>query len=249
MAETTQLVFEGNQLTLVTTIVEKRKVALNETLLRVNQKPSTTIIPNVFKVATNPTTLISHSTGSEVYVTRLAFVPFKMVYRDTPKADPILGDIYEPVFLPNGWQTTGLVGEKVQDLKLFGNSSSFTAWFATTYVPGQPVPSNCYLYLCHLRELFIPPLPNIFDDGRICMGEQWMNNKTGGYIDKASQILNALQSFSTSLWNSHLAFESKKLFCCINKDKYFVHDLQPGRFVKTLDIAGPAFLGSWTPFS
>lgn len=62
---------------------------------------------------------------------------------------------------------------------------------------------NCYMYLVHQNELYVLPYPNIFDDGRVCMGEEWDNN-SGKLGDLIKALISSYNSFYSSKMTDHL---------------------------------------------
>jgi hypothetical protein len=253
MSQKTQIVFEdGKFQELTTTITEDRRtLALPAELIKAQQKSHNTVIKNVFKVSTFPSTLIVHSTGSCCYMIPLLGIPWKQYYIKKEEKGEVFPDKYRrPYFLTNGHQTPIHKDEvekiDVVSTTLFGTNSPFRAFMALTFTSNGNIGSN-YLFLSYNGELYVPPLPNIFSDGRICMGQTFDNYKSGGFVDHASIATWTLSSFSASIWGSHLLTQFSSEFCAIDKENVFAHTQYPEKTVKRLMKNAPAFLGKWTP--
>lgn len=74
---------------------------------------------------------------------------------------------------------------------------------------------HCYLMAYYNKEFRKIPYPNVFDDGRICMGNTWDNNPTTGQGIFAD-FKKAYDSFHTTAMNDHLVITAS--FTYFNKD-------------------------------
>lgn len=102
---------------------------------------------------------------------------------------------------------------------------------------------SCYLYLYRDSELYHFPYPNLFSDGRICMGTVWDTNPTPAK-DKLGNFLHAYASFFQSVCSSHLL--------TANFQKFFIRNLSGWVYPSTDQLArhlvsnGPAFMQGFT---
>lgn len=66
-----------------------------------------------------------------------------------------------------------------------------------------PQPANAFLYLYRNRELFRVSYPNIYTDGRVCMGPEW-DNQRGLGKDVMSDFIEAYNTFYATIMSNHL---------------------------------------------
>jgi hypothetical protein len=98
-----------------------------------------------------------------------------------------------------------------------------TTYFVVSYkIPAEgspPVPGACYLLTYRNNAFYRFPYPNLFDDGRICMGHEWEENMSGGFKTIQDTMVHCYQSFLASSLNSDLVrITTPELFSKSSKD-------------------------------
>lgn len=249
-----KIVFEDGKFVEITTTETRRAVALLPELFKAQQKPHSLLVRKILKISAYPADLVVHATGSRVYIIPLAKLPWKQYYSKKPESLYYFpSKQLVPLFQIQGPQTIlDPAFKETHELKettFFDRAagSPFKAYLVLTFnTSGSPV--QPYLFISYAGELYVPPLPNIYSDGRVCMGPTWDHDKTGPYgQDDASILTHLIQSFSTSTWNNHLVLDISRDFCALTEDRVPIMNLNPKEMVRHLTKNAPAFLGPWTP--
>lgn len=71
----------------------------------------------------------------------------------------------------------------------------------------QIAPDDCYLHLRHKdnpKRFIVPHWPNVYNNGKVCMGSEWDHNKSRGHPANIEIFENAIHSFMTTVMNDHL---------------------------------------------
>lgn len=105
------------------------------------------------------------------------------------------------------WSQVDVPGAILMDqpFPLNPNECGFYSFFAVAFTPNSTTPGNAYLLHLKNGEFFKLPYPNIYDDGRICMGRSWENDKTGGFQTLLDITAHSYNSFLTTSLNADLA--------------------------------------------
>lgn len=135
------------------------------------------------------------SKTSIVVATELKQLPFKTWWKLLPGGKD----------LTPTWTDTGLRGCVRIDDPWVMPANLGQLIFAVKFArgTGRPTPENGLLYVYRNKELFHLPYPNNYEDGRICMGDEWDRNRATGK-DLVSDFLHAHTSFHSTIANSHL---------------------------------------------
>jgi hypothetical protein len=91
----------------------------------------------------------------------------------------------------------------------------FAVQFNRTITPAYP--EACYLFLYREGELYWFPYPNLFDNGKVCMGEEW-DRKPTLKKDLITDFIHAHTTFHQTQMNDHLTTQNtQKLFArCVD---------------------------------
>lgn len=76
----------------------------------------------------------------------------------------------------------------------------------STGIPGNYACENCYLLAKNLQtgDYLAFYYPNVYDNGRICMGHTWDSTKDRSANDVIGRMVHAYNSFHTTVMNNHL---------------------------------------------
>lgn len=101
---------------------------------------------------------------------------------------------------------------------------------------GAAFPNKPYLFQYYKKELFSLPYPNIYEDGRICMGPDWERNK-GRHKDVMSEFIAAHSSFHATVATEHLVSGyTYELFSVDLESKWIVPE-NPHRYLRPCSAA------------
>jgi hypothetical protein len=128
-----------------------------------------------------------------VAIVELDKLPFK-TYFELLDSDPT---ILVPVLLPHRgtimiddpWKP-GDVGKLIFALKFTRNDD------------GVNLPNNCYFWIVADGELRKLPYPNTYEDGRICMGNEWQASANKGGV--VPSMIHAVDTFFSTAMNKDL---------------------------------------------
>lgn len=82
-------------------------------------------------------------------------------------------------------------------------------YFAEQFRREDSWPECCYLFLYREGELHWFPYPNLFDNGKICMGDDW-DHKPTLYKDMITDFIHAHTTFHQTQMNDHLTSENTR---------------------------------------
>lgn len=73
-------------------------------------------------------------------------------------------------------------------------------------IPGSYNCESCYLLMkdTNTGDFIAPYYPNVYDNGRICMGREWDANKDRSGADSVAKFIAAYNSFHATRMNNHL---------------------------------------------
>lgn len=169
-----------------------------EHILSLLAQDTRVMLKNVFVFNDRPVHILA-STNSLAMVTEITSLPFKTYFE--PSADDPC-NMLEPCFHP----APGSI--QIDDPWIvpadFGKPLFVVSFARDAYSPTHRfVVAHAYLFLLRNKELFRLIYPNVFDDGRICMGNTWDMDRTPAK-DVFSNFIHAYNSFQTSAMNDHL---------------------------------------------
>jgi hypothetical protein len=176
-----------------------RDLGVRNDLLQQAANKTGTPLRNVFKIGGGlPVHMLA--SGDPVYAVRLPFLRLNTSWgMDENSAEPVL----VPKFVPG----PGTVEHQFDWVPMPGCAAYFVTRLGTdpylSFIsPGGPGrEGNFFSYRL--------PLSNLFDDGRICMGDGWSSSDClieyeAGRISAEQYLEQALAHFSGARWNSHL---------------------------------------------
>lgn len=223
---------------------EEQEVVLSENVIKSSVKPQAYMVRSAFCVGKTPCDIMAMKDDSIVVGVPVTFIPWKQAYMKTR-------DSYGyrvPCLNSRGFAGT-VSDTEVLDLKVFdrriplADGSHVQPWL---FIPMMScTPSNVYCLLKYKGEMFLPPLVNIFTDGRMCMGPEWDNNRRNGMSDIAGVVTHAVHSWMSSIWNDHLKNPHCRRMTSVDEGGRFYYEMNPKEFANNLTPAAPAFLANW----
>ena len=71
--------------------------------------------------------------------------------------------------------------------------------------------NQCYIFVLRKGELFALRFPNIYDDGRVCMGHDWEDDRSGGRKNLLGAFTYCYHTFQTTAMNGDLSSNASEL--------------------------------------
>jgi hypothetical protein len=162
-------------------------------------------------------------------LTEIKGLPFSTWWRLSPDGVnllPVFSEVPDSIHISDTWMIPAHWGQMLFALNF------------TRRAFDPPQPANAFLYVYRSRELFKISYPNIYTDGRICMGPDW-DHRRGLGKDVMSDFIQAYNTFHATVMSNHLV---SNLTYLTFKRTLHGWDYPQGDAVDFLSACAPAFL-------
>jgi len=184
------------------------------------------------------------SKSALVMITQLKHLPFKTYFEVAEDNPDQLAPTFRPhkgtILLDDPWPVPDQIGKMLFVL----------AYSQTGRVSMPFTASTAHLFLESGGELRKIPYPNLFEDGRLCMGDQWDARRSRN-VSIFDDFERALESFHTSEMNDHLVLNASfKMFRKDLSGKWLepAEDyIAPGRIARAFPACGVVFMEGYVP--
>lgn len=206
MADTTEIILNNGRFIRRITSVHNQDLGTQETLLASLAEPKPAMIHRVTEFNGKWISFL-YSKTSLAIATELDSIPFKTWF--SPRmhdGEPCLEPVYSPgpgnVEIGGRWSPpTGL------------GSLHFVAVYRNNAIDMGCAVQNCFLFLFLNSKAYYFPYPNLYSDGRICMGTSFQTeaqkNASNGYL---ASFMHAYRVFQESQMNAHLVTDGTREF-------------------------------------
>lgn len=208
--------------------VTEQYLGAQDTLLQQMVEQQSLMLPNFMPFGEGSLHLMV-SKSQIIIATELKKLPFKTWWKLASGTD-----------LAVTWQNNGRGCIQIDDPWTFPahlGKLIFAIKFDTA--TGRPEPVNGLLYVYRNRELYHLPYPNIYEDGRVCMGDEWDRRRSTG-MDLISDFVHGHTSFHSTIASNHLTSERTIRVFKRNLDGWVT--VPDDVFLNNLQLTSPAFM-------
>ncbi len=198
-------------------------------------------ITNLYPLGDRFISLYKPAERDAILYTVVPKLPLKLAYHEQSTVEKLM---YPHIDYSQGWPSAKGTDKVIDASFTWDHTRMGTLFFMVAFASGTPI--ECYLLNHYKGSTHVIPYANLFTDGRLCMGNEWTNNKTGGFTNRIGMFHHAWASFNTAVMNNHLIHR--------NFDTIYAYDpvakiteaqRDPGLLLTDMIEACPSFLTDW----